>query len=48
MVQVFLSYRRDDARPDAGRLYDGLEAALGRDHVFMDIDTIPLGSTSSG
>jgi hypothetical protein len=39
-----LSYRRDDASGHAGRLYDLLAARYGAEHVFMDIDAIPLGS----
>jgi hypothetical protein len=39
---IFVSYRRSDSADAAGRLYDRLEARLGRDNVFMD-DSIPLG-----
>jgi hypothetical protein len=40
---IFLSYRRDDSSPYAGRLYDRLSERFGRDNIFMDIDTIALG-----
>jgi hypothetical protein len=43
-VRVFVSYRREDASGHAGRLYDLLAAHYGPEHVFMDIDAIPLGS----
>lgn len=44
MKKVFISYRRDDTQAIAGRLYDGLEARLGDGAVFLDIDSIPLGT----
>lgn len=40
---VFISYRREDSAPQAGRLYDNLCAHFGGDRVFMDVDTIRLG-----
>jgi predicted ATPase len=43
MAGIFISYRRDDARADAGRLSDHLVAAFGRDQVFMDVDTLQPG-----
>ncbi|MEM9056604.1 MAG: DUF1566 domain-containing protein [Pseudomonadota bacterium] len=43
MPMVFLSYRRDDSRADAGRLYDHLSRAFGEDAVFMDVDDIAPG-----
>jgi len=43
-VRIFLSYRRDDASGHAGRLYDLLANRYGAEHVFMDVDAIPLGS----
>lgn len=44
MKKVFISYRRSDTQGIAGRLYDGLEFRLGKDSVFFDIDSIPLGT----
>lgn len=43
MPGVFICYRRDDASPYAGRLYDHLAARFGAQRVFMDLDTIRLG-----
>lgn len=43
MAGVFISYRRDDAGGDAGRLYDRLVAHFGADRVFRDVDTIEPG-----
>ena len=43
MAGVFISYRRADSAPYAGRLYDRLSARFGADQVFMDVDDIPPG-----
>jgi formylglycine-generating enzyme required for sulfatase activity len=43
MPRIFISYRRDDSAGMAGRIFDRLEARFGRDNIYMDIDTIPLG-----
>ena len=43
MPRVFICYRRDDAPASAGRLFDRLTERFGRDHVFMDVDTIRPG-----
>ena len=40
---IFISYRRDSAAAFAGRLYDCLIDKLGKEHVFIDIDTIEPG-----
>jgi hypothetical protein len=40
---VFICYRRDDTSENAGRLYDNLVHAFGKEAVFFDIDSIPLG-----
>jgi TIR domain/Sel1 repeat len=40
---LFISYRRDDTAPYAGRLYDRLTAHFGAGQVFMDIDQIEPG-----
>ena len=42
--QIFISYRRDDTAGVAGRLYDRLVQHYGRNAVFKDVDSIPLGS----
>ena len=40
---VFISYRRQDSAGHAGRLADSLIARLGREHVFVDVDSIAPG-----
>ena len=40
---VFISYRRADSSDVTGRIHDRLAASLGREHVFTDVDSIPLG-----
>jgi hypothetical protein len=44
MSGIFISYRREDSAPYAGRLYDLLSARFGADKVFMDVDDIPPGA----
>jgi len=43
-AKVFISYRRDDSMGHAGRIHDRLASELGRDLLFMDVDSIPLGA----
>jgi hypothetical protein len=43
MAGIFISYRREDAAAQAGRLYDRFTAHFGQDRVFMDIDGIKPG-----
>jgi formylglycine-generating enzyme required for sulfatase activity len=43
-AKVFISYRRDDSAGQAGRVHDRLAQEFGRDLLFMDVDTIPLGA----
>jgi class 3 adenylate cyclase/CHASE2 domain-containing sensor protein len=43
LVKIFLSYRRDDSRHVSERIYDRLAARFGKDNVFKDVDSIPLG-----
>ena len=43
VISVFVSYRREDSRHQAGRLYDHLMAHFGKGRVFKDVDSIPLG-----
>ncbi len=40
---IFISYRRDDAEGEAGRLYDDLVRVFGPDAVFMDVSDIHPG-----
>jgi hypothetical protein len=44
MSGIFISYRREDSAPYAGRLYDRLCARFGAERVFMDVDDIPPGA----
>ena len=41
---VFLSYRRSDSAGHTGRIFDRLTREFGRDHVFMDVDSIAPGT----
>jgi hypothetical protein len=43
MSRIFISYRREDSEHIAGRVYDHLEHHFGRDSVFIDVDTVPVG-----
>lgn len=43
MPGVFISYRREDSAPYAGRLFDILSTQFGRENMFMDLDTIEGG-----
>jgi hypothetical protein len=45
MSAVFICYRREDSGGHAGRLYDHLVSALGRDCVFMDVGGSMLPGT---
>lgn len=38
--KVFISYRRSDTAPAAGRLYDRFCALLGKPNVFLDVGAI--------
>jgi tetratricopeptide (TPR) repeat protein len=42
--RIFISYRRDDAAGEAGRLADHLNRRFGSGQVFLDIDTIDPGT----
>jgi len=43
-TKVFISYRRDDSKYQARMIYHAFERVLGRESVFMDIDSIPPGA----
>lgn len=43
MSSIFISYRRDDASGQAGRLFDRLTARFGADAVFMDVSDLQPG-----
>ncbi len=40
---IFISYRRQDSSDVTGRIYDCLVETFGRDRIFKDVDSIPLG-----
>jgi hypothetical protein len=41
--RVFISYRREDTAPEAGRLYDRFGLLLGKKNVFLDVGAIDAG-----
>ena len=43
MRSIFISYRREDAEGEAGRLFDDLVEHFGEDAVFMDVTAIAPG-----
>jgi hypothetical protein len=43
MCAVFISYRREDTAPYAGRIFDRLAEHFGRDNVFLDVDALMPG-----
>ena len=43
MAIVFINYRRDETAGEARALFTELAMLLGKDSVFMDVDTIALG-----
>ena len=40
---IFISYRRSDSADNAGRIYDRLVGRFGKEPIFKDVDSIPLG-----
>src|SRR5271163_4113079 len=40
---IFINYRRGEDQAVAGRLFDQLEPAFSRDHICIDVDSIPPG-----
>jgi hypothetical protein len=44
LATTFISYRRGDTAPQAGRLYDLLIERFGQQSVFMDVDSIEPGA----
>lgn len=40
---IFICYRRKDSRYVAGHLYRRLTQQYGAEHVFKDVDALPLG-----
>jgi hypothetical protein len=43
VAKIFVSYRRDDASSEAGRIADWLDRHFGEDEVFMDINALEPG-----
>ncbi len=43
MASIFISYRREDVAGHAGRLCDRLNARIGADRVFMDVEDVRPG-----
>jgi hypothetical protein len=43
-MKVFISYRREDTRYQAGMIHAAFCKAIPSDHVFMDVDSIALGA----
>jgi TPR repeat protein len=41
--KIFISYRRDDSSPWAGRLSDRLSNQFPSNEIFMDVDSVDLG-----
>ncbi len=44
MPGIFICYRRDDSRAEAGRLEDALKLRFGKGNVFRDTSNIPAGA----
>jgi len=42
--RIFISYRREDTRHMAGRLFDRLVDRLGEDNVFIDVNSLEPGA----
>jgi len=42
-TNIFVSYRRSDSADVAGRIYDRLVQSFGKESIFKDVDTIPVG-----
>ena len=41
---LFISYRRNDSAGYSGRVHDRLQREFGRNLLFMDVESIPLGT----
>jgi hypothetical protein len=42
-ASIFISYRRGSSNDVTGRMYDRLVRQFGKERVFKDVDSIPLG-----
>ncbi|MBI1257107.1 MAG: TIR domain-containing protein [Chloroflexi bacterium] len=43
MLRIFISYRRSDSAQIADMIYQRFAARLGKDNVFKDVNSIPVG-----
>ena len=43
-AKVFISYRRGDGKYQADRIYEAFCHVVPRDHLFMDAETVRLGT----
>src|SRR5262249_19690049 len=43
LQRVLISYRREDSQGITGRIFDRLVAHYGREAIFWDVDSVPLG-----
>src|SRR5437016_1311442 len=41
--KIFFCYRRDDSMHPAGRIFDHLAAQFGKNALFKDVDSMPIG-----
>lgn len=41
--KLFISYRRNDTKHVAGRVFDSLKSEFPPDDIFFDVDAIPIG-----
>ena len=48
MAKIFISYRRVDSKAITSRIYDRLAAAFGKNNIFKDVGSIPLGRDFRG
>jgi hypothetical protein len=44
MPKIAISYRRSDSSAIAGRIADQLAARYGRESIFFDVESVPLGT----
>ena len=44
MSGIFVSYRRSDSEAHTGRIYDRLASGFGKEKIFKDVDSIPVGA----
>lgn len=47
MATIFITYRRDDASGEAGRLAENLKQRFPKARIFLDVDSIEIGQDFS-